>query len=66
LILAVEHLNRPFDQGRVCATLILLDHGCEMLLKASILKRGGHIREPGATNTIGFDACVKQGLRTAQ
>src|SRR5579859_2268036 len=62
LIVAVEHFNRPWDQGRVCATLILLDHGFEMLLKSAILKRGGRIRDPSAPHTIGFDASVKQGL----
>jgi hypothetical protein len=62
LILVVEHFNRPWDQGRVCATLILLDHRFEMLLKAAILKLGGRIRNSGEANTIGFEACVKQGL----
>ena len=33
-----------------------------MLLKASILHRGGRIREPRAKQTIGFDACVRKAL----
>jgi hypothetical protein len=35
-----------------------------MLLKASIVHRGGRIRDPGEKNTIGFDACVRRALST--
>ena len=31
LLLAIEHLNRPFDRGRVHSVLIYLDHSFEML-----------------------------------
>lgn len=62
LILAIEHFNRPDNRGRVSSVLILLDHSFEMLLKAAILHRGGHIREPRAKQTIGFDACVRKAL----
>jgi hypothetical protein len=60
LILAIEHFNRPYDRGRASSVLILLDHSFEMLLKASILHRGGRIREPRAKQTVGFDACVRK------
>lgn len=62
LILAVEHFNRPWDQGRVSAVLILLDHSFEMLLKSCILHRGGKIRKPTEQQTIGFDQCVRKAL----
>lgn len=62
LTLAVEIFNRPYDCGRTAATLILIDHSFEMLLKAAILHRGGKIRERRAKQTIGFDACVRRGL----
>lgn len=62
LILSVEHFNRPWDQGRVEAVLILLDHAFEMLLKAALLHRGGEIREAKAKQTIGFDKCVRLAL----
>jgi hypothetical protein len=62
LILAIELFNRPHDRGRVSSTLIQLDHGFEMLLKAAILHRGGRIREKRAKETIGFDACVRRAL----
>jgi len=62
LILSVEVFNRPYDRGRQTATLILLDHAFEMLLKAAILHRGGRIRERRARQTIGFDACIRVGL----
>jgi len=62
LILCIEHFNRPWDRGRVEAVLILLDHSFEMLLKASILHRGGRIRDRRARETIGFDKCVRIAL----
>lgn len=62
LTLSVEHFNRPWDQGRVEAVLILLDHSFEMLLKAALLQKGGNIRELRAKQTIGFDDCVRKGL----
>lgn len=62
LMLSVEHFNRPWDQGRPEAVLILLDHAFEMLLKACIVQEGGRIRRKGARQTIGFDECVRKGL----
>ncbi|MDW7979609.1 MAG: hypothetical protein RMH97_03475 [Verrucomicrobiales bacterium] len=62
LVLAIELFNRPYDRGRVSATLILLDHAFEMLMKAAILHRGGRIREKRAKETIGFDTCVRRSL----
>jgi hypothetical protein len=62
LVLSIELFNRPHDRGRVSGTLIHLDHAFEMLLKASILQRGGRIREKRAKETIGFDACVRRCL----
>ncbi len=62
LVLSVELFNRPYDRGRVSSTLIQLDHGFEMLMKAAILHRGGLIRERRAKETIGFDACVRKSL----
>ena len=65
LVLSIEHFNRPWDQGRTEAVLILLDHGFEMLLKAAIRHRQGKIRKPGENQTIGFGACVRKGLTEA-
>lgn len=62
LVLAVEIFNRPHDIGRTTATLILMDHSFEMLLKACIVHRGGSIRPKRSTQTIGFDACVGKAL----
>ncbi len=62
LLLAIEKFNCPFERGRVTSVLISLDHAFEMLLKASILHRGGRIRKRGASETLGFDACVRVGL----
>lgn len=62
LIISIEHFNSPFDTGRIETTLILMDHAFEMLLKAAILHKGGSIREKGASQTIGFDACLRKAL----
>jgi hypothetical protein len=64
LILSVEHFNSSREQGRVSAVLIMLDHSFEMLLKASIIHKGGQIRE-NSQFTIGFDKCVRTGLSDA-
>ena len=62
LVLSIELFNRPHDRGRIAGTLIQLDHGFEMLMKAAIVQRGGRIRDTGAKQTIGFDACVRKSL----
>ncbi len=61
-VLSIELFNRPYDRGRVSNTLILLDHGLEMLMKAAIVQRGGRIRDHRVNETIGFDACVRRSL----
>ena len=66
LILSIELFNRPWDAGRTDGVLMMLDHSFEMLLKASILHRGGRIRDPGEKNTIGFDLCVRRALSTGE
>ena len=62
LVLSIELFNRPHDRGRVSSTLIQLDQGFEILMKAAILQRGGKIRDRRAKETIGFDACVRRSL----
>ena len=60
LFLSVDHFNRPYDLGRHEAVLIFLDRAFELLLKATIAHRGGRIREPRASQTIGFGSCVRK------
>lgn len=62
LTIAIELFNRPSNTGRVHGVLILLDHAFEMLLKASILEKGGKIFEKGAKESIGFSACIRKAL----
>jgi len=66
LLLAIEHFNRPWDRGRTEAVLMLLDHSFEMLLKSAIVHKGATIRERRATQTIGFDPCIRKCLSDAQ
>lgn len=65
LLIAVEHFNRPWDRGRKEAVLIMMDRGFELLLKSSILRKGGKIREPYERETIGFAKCVRKCLDDA-
>ena len=60
LTLSIELFNRPNDCCRTHGVLIFLDHSFEMLLKASILHKGGKIKESRAKETIGFSACVRK------
>lgn len=62
LTLSIELFNRPNDCGRIHGVLIFIDHSFEMLLKASIIHKGGKIKEKGAKETIGFGACVRKGF----
>lgn len=62
LTLSIELFNRPNDCGRIHGVLIFMDHSFEMLLKASIIHKGGKIKEKGAKETIGFGACVRKGF----
>src|SRR5665213_500700 len=63
LTVSIDHFNGSSDVGRIDAVLISLDHSLEMLLKASILERGGEIRDkPDDRETIGFDACIRKAL----
>jgi hypothetical protein len=62
LLLSIGRFNGASDRGRVTSVLIMLDHAFEMLLKATLLHRGGRIREPRKRETLGFDMCIRKGL----
>jgi hypothetical protein len=65
LTLSIDLFNRPNDCGRTHGVLIFLDHLFEMLLGASIIDKGGKIKEKGAKETIGFSACCRKGFSDA-
>jgi hypothetical protein len=58
LLLGIEHFNRPSERGRQVSILLMLDHACEMLLKAAILQRSGTIRNPKTGYAHSFDYCL--------
>ena len=66
LLLSVEYFNRPWDRGRTESVLIFLDHSFEMLLKSSIVHKGGNIRDSGTNETIGFKRCVNKCMSDEQ
>jgi len=65
LTLSIEIFNRPNDCGRIHGVLIFLDHSFEMLLKASIIHKGGKIREKRSKETIGFSSCIRKAFSDA-
>jgi len=62
LILSIELFNRPSDACRIHGVLIFMDHSFEMLLKSSLIHKGGKIMEKGAKQTIGFSSCVRKAF----
>jgi len=62
LLLSIELFNRPSNKGRIHSVLILMDHSFEMLLKASIIHKGGKIISSKKNETIGFSACVRKSF----
>lgn len=63
LVLSIEHFNRPYEKGRTCVVLIMLDHAMEMLLKAALVQRRNNIQNkdrPG--QTIGFEICLGRAM----
>lgn len=59
--LAIELFNRPYDEGRIEAVLLMLNHAFEMLLKGAILQNGGEIRDQdGEGQTYSFETCVNK------
>ena len=58
---AVDFFNRSSEQGRQASVLILLEHGCEMLLKAGLTQRGCDIRDGDSGYTLSFDNCLNCG-----
>jgi hypothetical protein len=65
LLTSIRHFNDPMDRGRQDAVLIFLDRAFELLLKATIVHRGGVIREAGEKHTIGHDKCIRRCSRAA-
>lgn len=54
LRLAIEHFNRPYDDGRPEAVLHFALHAHEMLTKAILLNRGRKIQERRSSKTVSF------------
>lgn len=66
LVLAVEHFNRPSEIGRQASVLIMLDHACEMILKAGFLQRGADIRNPKNGYAHSLEFCVNKATDDGQ
>lgn len=60
LVLGIEHFNRPSEIGRQASVLMMLDHACEMLLKAALLQRGSDIRNPKTGYAHSFETCLNK------
>lgn len=66
LLLAVEHFNRPSEIGRQASVLMMLDHACEMLLKAGLLQRGTGIRNPKNGYAHSLEFCANKATDDAE
>lgn len=58
LVLGVELFNRPQDEGRVEAVLLMLHHSFEMLLKAVVFEKTGRIRTRREKHNYTIDRCI--------
>jgi hypothetical protein len=59
LKLAIEVFNRPNDEGRPEAVLILLHHGFELILKTLILARTGSVFDEERGYSYSFGTCLR-------
>lgn len=57
---AVDHFNGSTERGRPATVLILLEHACEMLLKAGLIQRGCDIRVAANGYTLSFEQCLQR------
>ena len=55
---AMTTFNSYDDEGRVCSTLLHLQHACEMLLKAVLSQKRIKVFDKEAGKSIGFSKCV--------
>ncbi len=66
LVFSIEVFNRPYENGRREAFLMLLDHAFEMLLKAAIFEKTGRIRPRRSTYSYGFEKFVSICLTSSR
>src|SRR4051794_22060225 len=59
LKLAIEVFNRPNDEGRTEAVLMLLHHGFELILKTLILARTGTVFDEESGYSYSFATCLR-------
>lgn len=57
-LLSIEFFNRPYENGRVEAVFIMLDHSFEMLMKAIIYEKTGKIREKRKKYNYDYKRCI--------
>ena len=58
LLLSIELFNRPYENGRVEAVFIMLDHSFEMLMKAIIYEKTGKIKEKRKKYNYDYKKCI--------
>ncbi|AIP09347.1 Uncharacterised protein [Burkholderia pseudomallei] len=57
--IAMTSFNSFEDEGRVCTTLLHLQHACEMLLKAALVQRRVQVFDKSTGMSISFDKCLR-------
>ena len=61
--LAIEHFNRPYDEGRQEAVLHFALHAHEMLMKAALLQRSRSIQRRRESKNISVASAVQMLAR---
>ncbi|WP_216350343.1 hypothetical protein [Janthinobacterium sp. LM6] len=65
LKIAMAAFNSFEEEGRICTTLLHLQHACEMLLKGILVQRGVKVFDKDTGMSIGFEKCIRLCTQSA-
>lgn len=65
LKIAMTAFNSFEEEGRICTTLLHLQHACEMLLKAVLVQNREQVFDKETGMSIGFEKCLRRCLQHA-
>lgn len=66
LKIAMTAFNSFDDEGRVCTTLLHLQHSCEMLVKAVLVQKRVKVFDKETGMSIGFEKCLRLCMHHAE
>jgi hypothetical protein len=65
LKIAMTAFNSFEEEGRICTTLLHLQHACEMLLKGILVQRRVKVFDKDTGMSIGFEKCIRLCTQSA-